>query len=59
MIKDNCNPVYDESFEYLISQGELNNKLLEVTVGTQKQLFYTSSNVLGQVWFQFEAFVVD
>lgn len=49
VIKDNCNPIYDESFEYVLSQGELNNKLLEVTVGTQKQLFYSSSNVLGQV----------
>ncbi|CAH0557885.1 unnamed protein product [Brassicogethes aeneus] len=49
VVKDNCNPIFDESFEYVINQGELSNKQLEVTVGTQKQLFYSSSNILGQV----------
>ncbi|XP_045469924.1 extended synaptotagmin-3 [Harmonia axyridis] len=48
-IKDNCNPVFEESFEYLISQNELINKKLEITVCTQKALFYSSSNILGQV----------
>lgn len=54
VVKDNCNPVFDESYEYTLSQGELNNKLLEVTVCTQKQLFYSSSNVLGQVCVVFK-----
>ncbi|CAG9823459.1 unnamed protein product [Phaedon cochleariae] len=49
VIKDNCNPIFDETFEYVLSEGEVGSKQLEVTVGTQKQLFYTSSNVLGQV----------
>lgn len=49
MVKDNCNPVFDESFEYVLSQGEVGSKQLEVTACTQKQLFYSSSNVLGQV----------
>ncbi|XP_060517308.1 extended synaptotagmin-2 isoform X1 [Cylas formicarius] len=49
VIKDNCNPVYEEIFEYVINQAEVNNKQLEVTVCTQKQLFYSSSNILGQV----------
>ncbi|XP_074032959.1 extended synaptotagmin-like protein 2 [Leptinotarsa decemlineata] len=49
VVKDNCNPVFDETFEYVLSQGEIGSKQLEVTVGTQKQLFYTSSNILGQV----------
>ncbi|XP_049822259.1 extended synaptotagmin-2 [Aethina tumida] len=49
VVKDNCNPVFDESFEYVINQAELPNKQLEVTACTQKQLFYSSSNVLGQV----------
>ncbi|KAK9694869.1 C2 domain [Popillia japonica] len=53
VIKDNCNPMFDEKFEYLISQGELNSQQLEVTVCTQKQLFYTSSNVMGQVIIDF------
>ncbi|KAJ8965164.1 hypothetical protein NQ314_004307 [Rhamnusium bicolor] len=49
VIKDNCNPIFDESFEYVLNQIELGTKQLEVTVGTQKQLFYSSSNILGQV----------
>lgn len=49
VIKDNCNPVYDENFEYLISQAELNGKQLEVSVVTQKKLFTSGSNVMGQV----------
>lgn len=49
VIKDNCNPIYDETFEYLISQGELNSRQLEVSVVTQKRLFSSGSNVMGQV----------
>ncbi|KAJ8920620.1 hypothetical protein NQ315_004759 [Exocentrus adspersus] len=49
VIKDNCNPIFDESFEYVLNPTELVMKQLEVTVGTQKQLFYSSSNILGQV----------
>ncbi|XP_073983469.1 extended synaptotagmin-like protein 2 isoform X2 [Rhodnius prolixus] len=45
-IKDNCNPVYDETFEYIMSQGELSNRQLEVTVLTQKTW---KSPVMGQV----------
>ncbi|CAG9766099.1 unnamed protein product [Ceutorhynchus assimilis] len=47
VVKDNCNPVFDETFEYVINQAELGSKQLEVTVGTEKRLF--SSNMLGQV----------
>ncbi|KAJ8961096.1 hypothetical protein NQ318_008772 [Aromia moschata] len=49
VIKDNCNPIFDERFEYVLNPAELVTKQLEITVGTQKQLFYSSSNVLGQV----------
>ncbi|XP_075219377.1 extended synaptotagmin-like protein 2 isoform X2 [Lycorma delicatula] len=45
-IKDNCNPVFDETFEYVISQAELNSRQLEVTVLTQKTW---KSPVMGQV----------
>ncbi|XP_014274129.1 extended synaptotagmin-2-B isoform X2 [Halyomorpha halys] len=45
-VKDNCNPVYDETFEYVISQGELSTRQLEVTVLTQKTW---KSPVMGQV----------
>ncbi|KAF4523779.1 hypothetical protein B566_EDAN009011 [Ephemera danica] len=48
MIKDNCNPVYDESFEYIISEGELAGRELEVSVVTRKG-FFSSSPLMGQV----------
>lgn len=44
--KDNCNPVYEETFEYIMSVAELNSKQLEVTVLTKKTWH---SPVLGQV----------
>ncbi|XP_026466139.1 extended synaptotagmin-2 isoform X2 [Ctenocephalides felis] len=49
VIKDNCNPVFDESFEYIISQGELSTTQLEVTVATQKGFLSGGSPVIGQV----------
>ncbi|KAJ9585516.1 hypothetical protein L9F63_002717, partial [Diploptera punctata] len=48
-MKDNCNPVYDETFEYLLSQGELNSRQLEVSVVTRKGWFSSGSPVMGQV----------
>lgn len=51
-IKDNCDPTYDESFEYTMSQPELENQHLEVTICTQKQLFYSNSNIMGQVFVE-------
>ncbi|XP_044268241.1 extended synaptotagmin-2 isoform X2 [Tribolium madens] len=59
VVKDNCNPIFDESFEYILSQGELNTKQLEVTVASQKQLFYSSSNILGMVIIDFEKLNVN
>lgn len=49
VVKDNCNPIFDETFEYAINQDEVDHKQLEVTVCTQKQLFQASSNVMGKV----------
>lgn len=46
VIKDNCNPVFDATFEYLISSAEMNSSSLEVTVSTQKVI---GSPVLGMV----------
>uniref|UniRef100_A0A146M9W3 Extended synaptotagmin-2 n=1 Tax=Lygus hesperus TaxID=30085 RepID=A0A146M9W3_LYGHE len=45
-VKDNCNPTYDETFEYVMSQGELSNRQLEVTILTQKTW---KSPVMGMV----------
>lgn len=48
IVKDSCNPVYDATFEYIISTAELNNTELEVTVATQKA-FFGGSPVIGMV----------
>lgn len=47
VVKDNCNPVYDATFEYIISSAEMVNTALEVTVATQKG--FLSSPVIGMV----------
>ncbi|XP_076234601.1 extended synaptotagmin-like protein 2 isoform X3 [Calliopsis andreniformis] len=49
IMKDNCNPVFDEQFEYVVSQADLNSRTLEVSVCTQKGWLSTGSNVMGQV----------
>ncbi|XP_034947914.1 extended synaptotagmin-3 isoform X2 [Chelonus insularis] len=49
VIKDNCNPVYDEQFEYVVSQGDLNTRILEVSVCTQKAWLSSGNNIMGQV----------
>ncbi|KAF7989923.1 hypothetical protein HCN44_008597 [Aphidius gifuensis] len=49
VMRDSCNPVYDEQFEYLVSQGDLNTRVLEVTVCAQKGWLGGGSNVMGQV----------
>lgn len=46
VIKDNCNPVFDATFEYLISTAELHTSSLEVTVATQKMI---GSPILGMI----------
>jgi hypothetical protein len=48
-MKDNCNPVYDETFDYILSQGELNSRQLEVSVVTRKGWFSSQSPIMGQV----------
>ncbi|XP_021706370.1 extended synaptotagmin-2 isoform X2 [Aedes aegypti] len=45
VVKDNCDPVFDATFEYIISNAELVNSELEVTVCTQKGFF--GSPVIG------------
>lgn len=46
VVKDNCNPVFDATFEYLISTAELNTSQLEVTVCTEKLI---GSPILGML----------
>ncbi|XP_076750730.1 extended synaptotagmin-like protein 2 isoform X2 [Xylocopa sonorina] len=49
VMKDNCNPIFDEQFEYVVSQADLNSRTLEVSVCTQKGWLSTGSNVMGQI----------
>lgn len=46
VMKDNCNPVFDATFEYLMSIAELNSSQLEVTVATDKLI---GSPILGML----------
>lgn len=56
VIKDNCNPVFDEQFEYVVSQADLNSRTLEVSVCTQKGWLSTGSNVMGQLHLNLSEF---
>lgn len=49
VMKDNCNPTFNEQFEYVVSQAELNTRVLEVSVCTQKGWLSGGSNVMGQI----------
>ena len=50
VIKDDCNPVYDERFEYEISANELTQRTLEVSVINKKGVFHLQrSPLMGQV----------
>lgn len=49
VIKDNCNPLYDATFEYIISAAELQSTELEVTVCTQKGFLSGGSPIIGMV----------
>lgn len=49
VIKDNCNPIYDANFDYIISSSELDMTELEVTVASQKGFLYGGSPVIGMV----------
>lgn len=54
VVKDNCNPVYDATFEYLISTAELLQSELEVTVCTQKGFLSGGSPIIGMVNMQWQ-----
>lgn len=49
IVKDSCDPVYDATFEYIISLAELKNTELEVTAATQKGFLSGGSPVIGMV----------
>lgn len=49
VIKDNCSPVFDEQFEYIVSQGDINTKILNVSVCTQKGWLSTGNKCIGQI----------
>lgn len=49
VIKDNCNPVFDAEFEYVISMAELHATELEITVATQKGFLIGGHPVIGVV----------
>ena len=46
MIVDSCDPVYEETFEYLLSASEVSTYKLIATVKNKK---FFNSSILGQV----------
>lgn len=50
VIKDECNPKFDERFEYAVSPNELTHRRLEVSVINKKGLlFLQRSSTMGQI----------
>lgn len=49
IVKESCDPVYEATFEYIISSAELKNTELEVTVATTKGIFSGGSPIIGMV----------
>ncbi|CAB3376533.1 Hypothetical predicted protein [Cloeon dipterum] len=47
-IKDNCNPIYEETFEYVMSEGELHGRKLEISVVSNKNSMFSSNPLIGQ-----------
>lgn len=49
VVKDNCNPIYDATFEYLMSTADVIQSELEVTVCTQKGFLSGGSPIIGMI----------
>lgn len=50
VIKDDCNPKFDERFEYAVAPNELTQRTLEVSVINKKGLLWLQrSNTMGQI----------
>lgn len=47
VIKDDLNPVFDETFEYAVSETELARRTLEVTVKNEVGMFSSSKTFMG------------
>nr|XP_023028101.1 extended synaptotagmin-2-like [Leptinotarsa decemlineata] len=54
VVTDNCDPIFEETFEYLLSLSELPNNKLVLTVKSKKIFF--NSNIIGQVIVNFRSF---
>ncbi|KAJ8668536.1 hypothetical protein QAD02_010199 [Eretmocerus hayati] len=48
VVKDTCNPIFDERFEYTLSQIEMNTQILELSVCSQKR--FLRSKCFGQTF---------
>lgn len=49
VVKDNLNPVFDETFEYPVNLNELTNRTLELSVKNETGIFSSSQTMLGMV----------
>ncbi|XP_059178105.1 extended synaptotagmin-2-like isoform X3 [Physella acuta] len=48
IIKDNLNPVFDETFEYQVSQQEMAKRTLEITVKNDVGMFSSTETLMGK-----------
>ncbi|CAH1961965.1 unnamed protein product [Acanthoscelides obtectus] len=54
VIVDSCDPVFEETFEYLVSESDLPNSKLVLTAKSKKVFF--NSDIIGQVVIDFKKF---
>uniref|UniRef100_T1J7Z1 Extended synaptotagmin-2 n=1 Tax=Strigamia maritima TaxID=126957 RepID=T1J7Z1_STRMM len=50
VLKNTCNPVYDETFDYVINQNDLHNFQLLVTVNNRSSSVFSKTSVIGQTY---------
>ncbi|XP_064595420.1 extended synaptotagmin-2-like isoform X2 [Liolophura sinensis] len=56
VIKNNLNPVFDETFEFDVNPGDLPNRSMDIAVKNHKSLFSTSRTMMGQVYVNLAEF---
>ncbi|XP_012938317.1 extended synaptotagmin-2 [Aplysia californica] len=49
VIKDNLNPVFDETFEYPVSEAELSSRTLEISIKNEVGVFSSSKTMMGMI----------
>lgn len=59
VVEDTLNPVFDETFEYPISEKELATRTLEVSVKNDVGVFSSTKEMMGKILLDFSSLDVD